>query len=276
MGEFVLIDNADNSNAPREVDLCSYLMQDIFTDIKLPVEFLNELGKRFHEDGLLEVIEPTITNIADEISSTKFNQNYRVAIRAMNYLMNCKPIASITPEMPNWIPAQTNPPNGALIEQSIMGRFFALSPLSPGVPQHFFPDPKGTLRDKISMSHTVQEAVRQYQDSLFKICQLIIKSSNEGRRGMLDWFSAALAQNTKRRALQVDSTTVASDGFMLNIVAVLNRFSEPFVDIFGKKVPSPFLSANTKRRLTKWTPITSELSLSAVQRLASIYAKKRN
>ena len=76
---------ADNSNAPREVDLCSYLMQDIFTDIKLPVEFLNELGKRFHEDGLLEVIEPTITNIADEISSMKFNQNYRVAIRVRHY-----------------------------------------------------------------------------------------------------------------------------------------------------------------------------------------------
>jgi|SRR5271156_2682848 len=155
----------------------------------------------------------------------------------MNYLMNCKPIAAIMPDMPNWIPAQTNPPNGALIEQSLLGRFFALSPLAPGVPQTYFADPKGMSRDKTSMANTVQEAVRQYQDSLFKICELIIRSSNEGRRGMLDWFSAALAQNIKRRALQVDLTTVASDGFMINIVSVLNKFSEPFIDIFGKKVP---------------------------------------
>ena len=83
----------DNSNAPREVDLSSYLMHDMFTDIKLPVEFLNDLGKRFHEDGLLEVIEPTISNIVDEISSMKFNQNYRVAVRVRNYpdyISNCR------------------------------------------------------------------------------------------------------------------------------------------------------------------------------------------
>jgi len=154
----------------------------------------------------------------------------------MTYLMNCKQIAAVMPDMPNWIPAPTNPPNGALIEQSLMGRFFALSPLVPGVPQTFFADPKGMSRDKMSMTNNIQEAVRQYQDHLFKICQFIIRSSNEGRRGMLDWFSAALAQNIKRRALQVDWATVASHGFMINIVAVLSKFSEPFVDIFGKKV----------------------------------------
>lgn len=86
------------------------------------------------------------------------------------------------------------------------------------------------------MTNSMQEAVRQHQNSLHKICHLIITSSNQGRRGVLDWFSAVLAQNQKRKALQVDPTTVASDGFMVNIVAVLNKFAEPFVDILGKKV----------------------------------------
>ena len=68
--------------APRETDLCSYLMQDIFTEVKLPEEFLNELAKRFHYDGLIDVIGSTITGIAEEIASVKFNESNRsVAIR---------------------------------------------------------------------------------------------------------------------------------------------------------------------------------------------------
>jgi ubiquitin conjugation factor E4 B len=90
--------------------------------------------------------------------------------------------------------------------------------------------------DKVSMTNSIQDAVRQYQNYLFQICSFIIKSGNTGRRGVLDWFSAVLSQNEKRRALQVDPATVASDGFMCNIVAVLNKFAEPFVDVQGRKV----------------------------------------
>lgn len=228
----------DDSDAPRETDLCSYLLQDIYTEVKLPEEFLNELAIRFHEDGLIDVIGSTITGIVEEMSVIKFNENQRfVIIRAMTLLVQCKPIASIMPEMPNWIPVH-NTPSGAIIEQqSLLGRFFTLSPLAPGVPKEFFREPKLMSRgDRLSMVTSFQEAVRQYHDALFKICSFIVKSSPQGRRGMLNWFSTVLALNQKRKALQVDPTTVATDGFMHNVVAVLNKFAEPFVDIQGKKV----------------------------------------
>ena len=70
-------------DAPRETDLCSYLMQDIYTEVKLPEEFLQELAKRFHEDGLVDVIGSTVMGIAEEIASTKFNENYQSAIRVL-------------------------------------------------------------------------------------------------------------------------------------------------------------------------------------------------
>ena len=91
--------------------------------------------------------------------------------------------------------------------------------------------------DKYSMNTSIQEAVRQYQDSLHRIVHFIVKSGNVGRRSVLDWFSAALSTNTKRKALQVDPATVASDGFMYNVVSVLNRFASPFVDVQATKVP---------------------------------------
>ena len=156
----------------------------------------------------------------------------------MTLLVQIKPIASILPDLPNWIPIQPNDHSGALIEQSsLLGHFFSLSPLSPGVPSKFFKDPKlMTPGDRLSMTNSMQEAVRQYQGSLHRICHLIVTSGNSGRRGVLNWFSAVLGQNHKRKALQVDPTTVASDGFMVNVAAVLNKFAEPFVDIQGKKV----------------------------------------
>lgn len=158
----------------------------------------------------------------------------------MMFLVQNKPIASIMPDLPNWIPSPSNPPSGATIEQnSLLGHFFHLSPLAPGVPKEFFKDPKAMSRsDKLSMGNNIQEAVRQYQDNLHKICTSIIKSGDKGKRGVLDWFAAVLDQNQKRRALQVDSATVATDGFMYNVVAVLNRFAIPFVDINGTKVYS--------------------------------------
>ena len=231
-------------------------MQDIFTEVKLPEDFLNELARRFHEDGLIDVLGSTIAGIGEEIALMKFNENYRsVAIRvhsiyaietkiqAITLLVQIKPIAAIMPDLPNWIPTQASS-SGALIEQSsFLGHFFALSPFAPGVPQKFFKDPKLMAPgDRLSMTNSIQEAVRQYQNGLHKICHLIVTSGDHGRRGVLDWFSAALSQNQKRKALQVDPTTVASDGFMCNVVAVLNKFAEPFVDLHGKKV-----SRQTKR-----------------------------
>ena len=194
----------------------------------------------------------------------------------MTLLAQCKPIASIMPDMTNWIPAQTNPPSGAVIEQSsLLGRFFSLSPIAPGVPQSFFRDPKlMTPGDRLSMSNSVRDALRQYQEYLFKICNYIIKSGIHGRRGVLDWFSAALSQNEKRKALQVDPATVASDGFMVNIVAVLNKFADPFISITANKATRPVILAYS--RSTKWILIISERYLLGGRPLASISRMKLN
>lgn len=180
------------------------------------------------------------------------------------------------PEMPNWIPAETNPPSGAVIEQSsLLGRFFALSPLAPGVPQSFFRDPKlMTPGDRMSMSNSVQDALRQYQDYLFKICSCIIKSGSLGRRGVLDWFSAALSQNEKRKALQVDPATVASDGFMVNIVAVLNKFADPFISITANKAIPLVVFADFSS--TKWMSTISARYLLEERPLAWISKMKPN
>jgi ubiquitin conjugation factor E4 B len=211
------------------------------SDRQLSVTFLSELAYEFHEDGLIDVIGPTLTGISDKILSMKFNENYRPVIRvlptlaaltqqAMMLLAQIKPIASIMPQLSNWIPAQHD--SGTIIERSsFFGPFFALSPLDSDVSQAFFKDLRSTSAgDKQFIPSPIQEALRQYQTYLFEICLGIIKSGDCGRRGVLNWFSNAISQNKTRKAVQVDPAAVASDGFMCNLVGVLNRLAAPFVE----------------------------------------------
>lgn len=71
-------------NAPRGKGLCSYLL---YNEIKLPEGFLNELARRFYEDGLIDIIGSMIMGIFEEIASINFNENYMTAIRVHPYLL---------------------------------------------------------------------------------------------------------------------------------------------------------------------------------------------
>jgi ubiquitin conjugation factor E4 B len=148
----------------------------------------------------------------------------------MTLLAKVKPIASIMPDLPDWIPEQTTV-SGAIIEQSsLLGHLFALSPLSSGVPQILFQDLPSISQDaQESRLTSIQEEIQAYQKQLHTICHSIVCSSHKGRRGVLDCFSVTLSRNKERLATQTDPATVASDGFMCNVVAVLNHFAKPFL-----------------------------------------------
>lgn len=47
---------------------------------------------------------------------------------------------------------------------------------------------------------------------------------------MLNYLGRAVQLNLKRGGTHVDPATVASDGYMINLQAVLSRFAEPFLD----------------------------------------------
>lgn len=68
------------------------------------------------------------------------------------------------------------------------------------------------------------------------IANAFIRAGPETRSRTLDWFAYILNTNHKRRAMQFDPREVASDGFMMNITTILDRFCEPFMDNTFTKV----------------------------------------
>lgn len=122
-------------------------------------------------------------------------------------------------------------------KHTILGPFFRLSPLQPEVIKSYFPGPRTLDKARIvNAQDSLRMVLRTHQDDLFLIANAFIRAGVETRSKTLDWFAYIMNVNHKRRAMQVDPREVASDGFMMNITTVMDRFCEPFMDNDFSKV----------------------------------------
>jgi ubiquitin conjugation factor E4 B len=116
-------------------------------------------------------------------------------------------------------------------KHTLLGPFFRLSPLQPEAIRSYFPGARTLDKSRIANAQdSLRMVLRTHQDDLFVIANAFIRAGLETRSRTLDWFAYVMNSNHKRRALQVDPREVASDGFMLNITTILDRFCEPFMD----------------------------------------------
>ena len=124
-----------------------------------------------------------------------------------------------------------------LEKSTLLGPFFAISPLQSAVNRSYFSAPSS--RDKTYIFNSQQAlrlTLRTHQNELLEITNKFIKTSKETRDRMLDWFAQCSNLNHKRRAIQVDEATVSSDGFMINITVCLDQLCEPFMDASFSKI----------------------------------------
>lgn len=120
---------------------------------------------------------------------------------------------------------------------TLLGPFFAISPLQDKMPANYFASPK-TL-DKtfiLNSQRALRMTLQAHQSDILGIVNPIIRGGKEARDKMLDWFSVCMNTNHKRRALHPDPNAVSSDGFMINVTACLDQLCEPFMDSTFSKI----------------------------------------
>lgn len=121
--------------------------------------------------------------------------------------------------------------------RTLLGPFFRISPLQHDAIKSYFPDPRTIDRTRMANAQeSLRVVLRAHQEDLFVIANAFIRAGAETRGQTLDWFARVMNLNHKRRAIQFDPREVSSDGFMLNVTAVLDRFCEPFMDSDFSKV----------------------------------------
>ncbi|KOS21891.1 Ubiquitin conjugation factor E4 [Escovopsis weberi] len=186
---------------PEYGALAPYILRGVNDTEGIDFEFYQEAIKRFDED---EAFPALFTDAMVTIAK-------KLASQSMHYLY--------------------------IEKETILGPFFRLSPLQPDVMKSYFPTARYLDRGRIqSGQDSLRMVLQAHQDELFSIANAFIRAGPESRKRTLSWFASIVNTNHKRRAIQVNPAEVSSDGFMVNITAILDRFCEPFMDNSFSKI----------------------------------------
>ncbi|KAK9476479.1 ubiquitin elongating factor core-domain-containing protein [Lipomyces japonicus] len=224
------------AHTPANPDLARRLLQKPDSSSAVPPEFVDDMITRAAEDETLhEFISPIVIELSSGLARLSMVDNYQSYFAALQQLVAHKPVAQIIAEFPNFVIVDQPVPQ--LEERTILGPFFAISPVVAKVADTYFANANDRPQSDIDSALTgLRTELRTIQDELFFIIDKIVRASSQARERVLQFFALAVNLNHKRRAIQVEPGTVSSDAFMINITAVLTRLCEPFVDASFAKI----------------------------------------
>ena len=100
--------------------------------------------------------------------------------------------------------------------------------------------------------NTLRASIKSHQEILVGMFNNIVRASPAAREAVLQYFAKALGMNVRRSGMQVcgpaeksvlvligtqvDSRSVASDSFMVNLQSILLNLATPFIDAQYSKV----------------------------------------
>ncbi|KAK3673750.1 Ubiquitin conjugation factor E4 [Recurvomyces mirabilis] len=248
--------------------LVDHLLQEPESDFGICTDFLTEAKNRMEEeDGMKEALIGAAEELSRQLASLDLNGNYRNHVVALRNLVRFKEIAAVITESPMFAPKHVAAQD--IETQTLLGPFFRLSPMQLEVAKNYFSSPKTRDRNFIaSAQNALRMTLREHQDQLAMLAEVIVKSSPAARERMLDWFALCVNKNQKKRAMRVDYKTVSSDGFMLNVTNVLDRLCDPFMDAQFGKIDR--IDANYLRRQPR-VDISEETKINADQKTADAF-----
>jgi len=211
-----------------------------------------------------------LVELSGKLAGMTMNDEYQPYIQALITYSKFKPLLEAIAKHPLFQMAQSAP---NFEKFTLLGPFFRISPLQGEVAKSYFTGPRTMDQGRIQNSQdALQMTLQSHQTDLHGVAMAFARAGDFPRNRLLDWFAYAMNINHKRRAIQVSSKEVASDGFMMNVTAVLDRMCEPFMEAnFGRMERIDIDYLRRKPRID----ISDETKLNADQAQSdAFYAKK--
>lgn len=203
----------------------------------LPREFLTNLVQLTNskEGCLKEIFLPVLFSIFEKINScTLANDNYKKPLAALSELCEIKsstssrPICDLLTKLNNWLPEPVSKAGGREIQRlSFLGPFLQLSVFAdedPRVAKKYFPDGKPWSDHAQLIRTTLRVSLQHVRSEMFKVVHSILVSPDV-RDSCLNYLSAVLTRNSKKAQIQADEKLLATDGFMMNVLSILQQLS---------------------------------------------------
>lgn len=215
-------------DSPQVNPLAKHLLIDPEDDRGVCHDFLSEAISRFDEDdSVKDAFVGAVEQLSTELARKAMDSDYRSYTSALRSLVRYNSLATAITQSPRFCDKSVPAPQIEAL--TLLGPFFALSPLQANVTKQYFASPKTLDPGRIvDAQRSLRMTLAAHQADLFDIINQLIRSSTTAKEKVLDWFALAINANHKRRAMRVDKTTVSSDGFMINITVCLDLLCEPF------------------------------------------------
>ncbi|XP_020620204.1 ubiquitin conjugation factor E4 B-like [Orbicella faveolata] len=200
----------------------------------IPWLFLVDLVKTAANEDLLEqVFKPVLVGLSQEMQQCNLaTDGYKAPLLALSKLCDIRlgttsvrPICNLMVTLTDlWIPSPLSKAEGKEIEKlSLLGPFLSLSVFSEDCPQvvgRYFSSESSENMKLVNV--TLRSALHLVRAEVFKIIHSMLVST-ESRDACLKFMATVLQRNQRKAHLQVDDRQVASDGFMLNFMTVLQQ-----------------------------------------------------
>ena len=216
---------------PDHDTLVPYLLRGVGADDGICLDFVTEAVSRFEDDEdnqISGLFTSAMVEISSKLSGMTLNDEYRSSMDVLLTFVRFKPLLEALANHPAFQMAQSAP---NIEKFTILGPFFRLSPLQGEVAKMYFSGPRTIEPGRVNTARgAIQMTLAAHQADLHTIVMAFARAGEVPRNRLLDWFAYIMNVNHKRRAIQVNAKEVASDGFMMNVVAVLDRMCEPFME----------------------------------------------
>ncbi|KAM0220739.1 hypothetical protein ACHAPQ_001517 [Fusarium lateritium] len=220
---------------PKHDTLVPYLLKGVQDEGGICFNFIQEAIKRFDDDEAFPALfNDAMVQISSRLGAISMDQDYKPYVQVMLTYTRFPPLIVNLAQHSCFNMAQSA---SGIEKHTILGPFFRISPVQSEVIKSYFPGARSLDKGRIANSQdALRMVLRTHQDDLFAITNAFIRAGQDTRSRTLDWFAYIMNTNHKRRAMQVDPREVASNGFMINVTTILDRFCEPFMDMDFSKV----------------------------------------
>ncbi|XP_046429762.1 ubiquitin conjugation factor E4 B [Neodiprion fabricii] len=231
----------------------------------LPRGFLHELVARTHSNPhvFTKIFTPLLQGFFLSMQQASLIGNtHRRPIEALEELIeircgstgNIRPICQLITHQTQFLPdVLTTAVGRELARTSFLGPFLSVSVFAedqPKVAEKFFSGNPAT--DK-SINLTLQQELESTRSSLHKMFHAILANSSSCREATLAYLAALLRHNEKRAQIQTEEFALAGDGFMLNLLSVLQMLAVKIklntIDTLYPFHPSSYVEIKNDTRL---------------------------
>ncbi|KAI1506684.1 ubiquitin elongating factor core [Biscogniauxia marginata] len=264
---------------PTHDTLVPYLLRHHENEDGVCLDFFTEAALRVKtEDSVATVFTNAMVDMSKRVANMTMNDDYKPYINSLLTYARFPPLLEALAKHPHFRVAPTSNMTKEHIAvasemQTILGPFFRLSPLQSDVAKSYFNSPRTIDQGHIKTGQTaLQMTLKAHQDDLTTIINAFVRASASSRNQTLDWFAFILNSNHKRRAMRVKATEVASDGFMVNVTAILDQLCQPFMDATFSKIDK--VDIEYLRRSPR-VDMSDETKLNADQATSEAFYRKK-